>query len=209
MNHRGVSVVVSSDAMDEVCLRSWTVVAVMSTFLLLLASPAWAGGSWLDADRSVAHPGDEIVVGGVVYRGQLGWLGHGPFVLTLRPVSTEASGRGRVPSDVVVGEFETEPVGSHAVEIRVVFRVPNLEPGSYSYGYCNDPCTTGLGDLMGVRATLEVVAAAETLPRTGPPLAVGWLVAASLLSAAAGSAALGCGRAARRHRLRRDARSLL
>jgi hypothetical protein len=34
-------------------------------------------------------------------------------------------------------------------QVSLSFNVPDIEPGHYQVVYCNQPCTDGLGDLMG------------------------------------------------------------
>jgi hypothetical protein len=124
------------------------------------APPARAGGSWLDPVFDRYEAGEVATLVGYVGPGPLGWVDDGPFFAYLR------AGDVQVPPNPVfsdqgtpVGRLEVEPAGgananadASLLRVRLSFRLPSsLPPGSYGVAYCNDPCTTGLGDLIGGR----------------------------------------------------------
>lgn len=140
----------------------------LTTILVLgVAQPAAAGGSWLEADTTAAAPGDVVTLAGTVGRGQLGWIEDGPFLVALRPHEVDAVWQAVHPDDVVVGTLELEPTTGLTLAASLRFTVPDVAPGRYGYRYCNRPCTTGVGDLIGVRDDLHVVDTTGELPRTG------------------------------------------
>jgi len=135
-------------------LVSVTAAAATLVLLAAMAPPASAGGSWLYPAEDEYSPGDQAVLQGDFGHGQLGWLEDGPFFAFLRvdPDAVEASAPDAWPyihaSDVPLGEIMFESGGINLIA-TVSFIVPELPPGSYEVTYCNDPCTNGIGDLIG------------------------------------------------------------
>lgn len=121
----------------------------------ILAGPASAGGSWIHPLEDRYEPGDPAVLQGGFGPGQLGWIEDGPFYAFLRvdPAAVEAAAPEGWPyidpSDLLLGELQIEPGGSWEMMATVEFVVPDVEPGLYDVVYCNDPCTDGIGDLIG------------------------------------------------------------
>lgn len=133
---------------------------------------AAGGGSWLDFEQAAYRPGEEARAEGWVSHGQLGWVEDGPFFAYLRPPGTvpEASAPDQwpwiSPRDLPLAPLDIgpPPTGYAGVTARLIFPVPEVAPGTYEVVYCNDPCTDGLGDLIG--ATLAVADADGAVPTT-------------------------------------------
>lgn len=138
--------------------------------LLIPAAPARAGGTWLEFDRDAYAPGETARAQALVGHGQLGWVHDGPFYAYLAESH-------QVPSEVGIplGNLVLEEQSPTTVLVTLEFRVPDVAAGEYAVIYCNDPCTEGLGDLIGGSLT---VVASGTLPETGLSgtalLALGW-----------------------------------
>src|SRR5207302_7957593 len=112
------------------------------------------------ADRY--EPGDMATLVGYAGRGGQGWLEDGPFyaylapsVGGLGPTGPKYSGLGgpNAVDGLALGPLSVDLTGHEgwrALRVSISFPVPDdLEPGVYDVGYCNDPCSTGLGDLPG------------------------------------------------------------
>jgi hypothetical protein len=138
---------------------------LVAMFVLLGAAPAFAGGSWLEPTHDTYAPGDTATLAGDVGPGQLGWLDDAPFFAWLRttpPANAEdAQPPGESPGDIPLGRLnihETGKSGYQALRVSISFTVPErLRTGRYEVVYCNSPCTTGLGDLIG--GSMQVVSA--------------------------------------------------
>jgi hypothetical protein len=129
--------------------------------LLITASPARAGGTWLEPEESSYRPGDQAFLTGTVSAGQLGWVDDGPFFAYLRvepATAAEAEARADTfpfihSTDLFLAEMEvvnfTTAGGPGAAQVSLTFEVPAIDPGEYAVVYCNQPCTDGFGDLMG------------------------------------------------------------
>lgn len=121
------------------------------------AQPAAAGGSWLDPAKDRYEPGETATLVGYTGGGQLGWVEDGPFFGYLRVDPAAAVAQEQwpaiVPSDLPLGQLilqETGRGGYLSLRAAITFTLPaDLPPGTYEFVYCNDPCTTGLGDLIG------------------------------------------------------------
>lgn len=81
---------------------------------------------------------------------QLGWLQDGPFYAYLVAGDFTLWAERRLPIDhVALGPLSVQPRG-RILRVSISFLVPShLSSGLYTVTYCNDPCTTGLGDLIG------------------------------------------------------------
>lgn len=141
---------------------------ILVAIAMAIASPAAAGGSWLEFERAVYFPGEEAVAVGSVSRGQLGWVEDGPFFAYL----SDQAGYLQT-GDVYLGELEFE-VSRDWLRTSLRFTVPDLEAGHYAFVYCNDPCTDGVGDLIGGEFVVG-----QPLPQPNPRAAGRWC--ASLL----------------------------
>ena len=151
---------------------------VVFVLLVVAAVPAWAGGSWLRFDREAYAPGEIAQAEARPGHGQLGWVDDGPFYAYLTDSLAVPAEEG-----IPLGELLLDEETVNSVRVTIEFVVPDVPPGEYAVVYCNNPCTEGLGDLIG--GVLNVVPSA-TLPNTGveqwPLVSAGMLI---LLGAAA------------------------
>ncbi len=126
---------------------------VFSAALLLLgAVPANAGGSWLEPGWERVEAGDHIKLSGNVVRGQLGWTDDGPFFTYLSGEgygTTVVQGNGGAVTDVPLGELTIAPGYTNAQASIDIALPDDTPPGEYRVVVCNEPCTTGFGDLIG------------------------------------------------------------
>ena len=121
--------------------------------MLVVASSARAGGSWLEPDRRAYVAGDVATLRGVFsMTGSLeGRLSDGPYVGYLLE-EWQWIERGRIPAGAIrLGELRiVRADGRHPTHAVVTFEIPSVPTGWYHVGYCNDPCTVdGIGDLVG------------------------------------------------------------
>ncbi len=127
-------------------------VGIATAFTIISMAPAGAGGSWLDPSWVRVEAGEHIELSGFVSHGQLGWIEDGPFYAYLRgdtygEVITE--GFGGTETDVPLGKLNAA-AQSTGIQVSADFVLPtDMPPGEYWVLVCNDPCTTGLGDLIG------------------------------------------------------------
>lgn len=132
--------------------RVFLVLSMATLTTAVTASPAAAGGSWLQPSSERVEPGQHISLSGNVSPGQRGWIDDGPFYVYLLGETyglTLSEGRGGVSTDVPLGELAIAGSGTN-VSVSADFTVPDdAPPGEYWVMACNDPCTTGLGDLIG------------------------------------------------------------
>ncbi len=119
----------------------------------LIAAPASAGGSWLEPTDVRVEAGDHLVLEGGVSIGQLGWVENGPYFAYLsgenygKPI---VDGFGGSQTDVLLGPVEISDASRFGAFLSVEFTLPEDVPrGMYVVTVCNDPCTTGFGDLIG------------------------------------------------------------
>jgi hypothetical protein len=123
--------------------------------VMFAATPAVAGGSWFETTKEQYEPGDTVTIVGHTTGGQLGWIEDGPFYGYLRvtPPGPDVAGWPVVaPTDLPLGPLQLDRTGRNGWRLRatISFELPrDLAPGAYDFVYCNDPCTTGLGDLIG------------------------------------------------------------
>lgn len=133
-------------------MRRTLFAAVVAAFTVISIVPALAGGSWLDPSWERVEAGERIELSGFVSHGQLGWIEDGPFYTYLRgdeygQVLDESS--GGIKTDVPLGVLHAEP-RARGVQVSTDFVLPtDIPPGEYWVLVCNEPCTTGLGDLIG------------------------------------------------------------
>jgi hypothetical protein len=120
-------------------------------FVLAIPAPASAGGSLLEFDRFAYQPGDIAVAEGSFGKGCCGrgLPKDGPFYVYAHPSRAPyICDEPCVPKGAIrVGVIEVSGDGPtwHG---RVEFVVPDLAPGTYGIWHCNDPCGTGLGDVV-------------------------------------------------------------
>jgi hypothetical protein len=121
------------------------------------APPALAGGTHLQPVRDRYEAGEVATLVGYTSGGQLGWVQDGPFYAYLVDEGTTLWASRRVPPESLpLGPLTVEARGS-TLRVSLSFRLPDqLVPGVYTVSYCNDPCTTGLGDLIGASVAVGV-----------------------------------------------------
>ncbi|MDH3539662.1 MAG: hypothetical protein OEP52_06690 [Acidimicrobiia bacterium] len=137
---------------------------LLSSLVALLVAPLWAtaagaGGSWLSPVQDDIKPGDLVTFVGYVGPGELGWVEDGPFYAYLRvePITESELMAAGYPyiheNDVRLGQLdvvERGELGYLSLRISITFEIPaDLAPNEYQLVYCNDPCTEGIGDLIG------------------------------------------------------------
>lgn len=124
--------------------------AVFLVHALSAVAPATAGGSWLSPVRDRYEPGEVATLVGYTSGGQLGWVEDGPFFAYLVAGDFTLSAERRLPTDhVALGPLSVQARGQ-TLRVSISFPVPHhLAAGLYSVTYCNNPCVTGLGDLIG------------------------------------------------------------
>jgi hypothetical protein len=114
--------------------------------------PASAGGSWLDPSWERVEAGDNISLSSYISHGQLGWINDGPFYAYLSGATygrVTDEGNGGATTDVPLGKLKVNE-SERRLAVSVDFTLPNDVPtGEYWVLVCNDPCTAGLGDLIG------------------------------------------------------------
>lgn len=138
----------------EMLIRRLTVVLLLLGAFVVVVSPASAGGSWLYPVQDRLESGDTATFVGYVDPGQLGWVDDGPFFAYLRveprPVDYAEGFPVIAESDVPLGRLEITEQGDLSLRVAITFTVPDeLPPDEYALVYCNEPCTQGLGDLIG------------------------------------------------------------
>jgi hypothetical protein len=133
--------------------RAAVPLAVTGLVLLLAATPASAGGSWLDPDRRAYVPGETArLAGRFDLSGSLtGRISDGPYVAYLLGRGATIA-PGEVPAGAIrLGRLHLVTTdGPYPTRAWLSFEVPDVPAGWYHVGYCNDPCTVdGIGDLVG------------------------------------------------------------
>lgn len=117
-----------------------------------VATPASAGDSWLEPAWEQVEAGQSISLAADISRGQLGWVKDGPFYAYLSGEAygkTLHAGTGGAVTDVPLGELMITERDRH-LRASIDFTLPEAAPrGEYRIVLCNDPCKTGLGDLIG------------------------------------------------------------
>jgi hypothetical protein len=130
-------------------------VVLSSVVVVVLASPASAGGSHLDPVKDRYETGEAATLVGYIGPGQLGWVEDGPFYAYLVPGPDETLGGTPLapPSGTALGPLTVEETGAGgylALRISITFTIPSdLAPGPYAVTYCNASCDQGIGDLIG------------------------------------------------------------
>jgi hypothetical protein len=132
----------------------WLATATMAGAALVMATPAAAGGSWLETEERYYSPGDQAAASATFGSGQLnGRVADGPYYAHLVPGYRWFPKPGPVPDYAIpLGPIAITPAtGNYCCwKAALTFKVPELSPGRYSIDYCNDPCTVdGVGDLVG------------------------------------------------------------
>ncbi len=126
--------------------------SAVATLLVISVTPALAGGSWLEPSWERVEPGDHVELSGEVFHGALGWLDDGPFFAYLSGSEhglTIDEGKRGPTTDVPLGPLLIDQ-RNNRLNVSVDFELDSdIQPGEYWVLVCNDPCTTGLGDLVG------------------------------------------------------------
>ncbi len=126
--------------------------ALAAAFTVISMAPASAGSSWLDPSWERVEAGDHIELSGTVHQGQLGWINDGPFYAYLSGTTYGQivdQGNGGTSTDVPVGQLQAKERQGR-LSVSIDFTLPDDVPaGEYWILVCNDPCTTGLGNLIG------------------------------------------------------------
>jgi hypothetical protein len=144
-------------------VRRFAILAALAgSAFWLTATPASAGGSWLNPVQDRYEPGDTAsFVGYVSTIGSLGTVDDGPFFGYLRRFAERPSAPGAwsmapftpAATDLPIGELLVVPAGGGGLgmyRVSVEFEIPNdLPAGHYGLNYCNASCTKGLTDLVG------------------------------------------------------------
>lgn len=145
-------------------------ISVLAVTWSLMMGIAAAGASWFEASADNLSPGESVTMVGFTSGGDLGWLNDGPFFGFVNPESPQGgtvAWNGSVASLIPVGELTLDEIDSETVRAHITFAVPDdLSDGTYAFEYCNDPCTTGIGDLVG--GTLYVGGSGKTFDHSDP-----------------------------------------
>jgi hypothetical protein len=166
-------------------------VAIMGATLWMSAPAAMAKGTSLDPVHDRYEVGDTATLIG--YSTGYGdgdltlssWTEAGNFMAYLRvdeaAVQADNPQTWPVvhPTDIPLGAPVAEVLPDteetfYSVRVSLTFVVPPVEPGSYGIVICNDPCTTGLGDIMGGEVTIGMdppSRAVRAWPTTEPAIA--------------------------------------
>ena len=122
------------------------------------AAPASAGGAWFDPVEDSYQPGDTVTLVGYTSGGSQGWVEDAPFHGFLVGGGQRTGEPGPEGFRMDVGELTIEQTGTGGytfLRVSITFTLPSdLEPGAYTFDYCNAGCAEKLGDLVG--ATVHV-----------------------------------------------------
>ena len=137
--------------------RMAAIVVVLVALATATAVPAGAGGTHMSPVKDRYEPGEVATLVGYTSGGQLGWVQDGPFYAYLVAGEAYLWSDHRLPAgSVPLGPLSLEKKG-RTLRVSLSFPVPHdLAPGLYTVTYCNDPCTTGLGDLLGGSLAVSV-----------------------------------------------------
>lgn len=106
----------------------------------------------MEPDSIRVEAGEQIALSADVSQGAAGWVDSGPYFAYLSGETfglTQTTSGGGIATDVELGELVTEIIGAGAgvtLTATIPLRTP---PGEYQIVVCNQPCTSGLGDLLG------------------------------------------------------------
>lgn len=140
------------------CARSLVVGLCAALGLLLVASPAGAGGSTLRFEREWYAAGEVARASGTISWTNTpgrGWLESGPYFAFLTEGTNYLAAREArqvpepfLPSDAIpLGEIAPEPGPSSLTRaFTLEFAVPQVAPGWYAIVICNESCSLMLGD---------------------------------------------------------------
>ncbi|MGA9597091.1 MAG: hypothetical protein WBV06_13095 [Acidimicrobiia bacterium] len=133
-------------------MRRFFSISALAVAAVAIAAPAYAGGAQLEPSRVRVDAGEEIELSAHVSQGAFGWVEDGPFYVYLIGTGygeITSTATGGTATDVPLGELSIDASGKNA-EVFVQATIPAETPaGEYQVVVCNDPCTTGFGDLNG------------------------------------------------------------
>ncbi len=133
-------------------LRRYIAAAAAAAFIITGVGAAQAGGTWLEPSDTRIEAGDKVEFTATVDRGTLGWVDDGPYYVYLQGDGfgeVIEEGLGGSATDVSLGELDFADQ-SPQLDVAAIVTIPaDTPPGEYWVTVCNDPCTTGLGDLVG------------------------------------------------------------
>jgi hypothetical protein len=133
-------------------MRRIAVVGILALGLIALAPRAGAGGAVFDFERENYQPGDRVLGRVTFGRGAGGPIraDAGPFIAYLMKGTTYIDAPHIPTGAIPVGPMTLTRIDSGTWLARVDFTLPDIPPGRYGLGYCNDPCTnSSLGELVG------------------------------------------------------------
>jgi hypothetical protein len=134
-------------------IRRLLLMAMVGVSVLVTPIGAEAnGGAYLEFDRTYYLPGDagRAVTYVSLPASKEHLLEEGPFYVFALPAGTSLREGRPIPAAAVrlgTGAFTEE---DDAYEFTTEFTVPELDPGFYEIGVCNDPCTiSGFREALG------------------------------------------------------------
>jgi hypothetical protein len=150
--------------------RRFLATILAGALLLVTAADATAnGGAYLEFDRTHYLPGDAGVATTYVSvpRKKVHLFDRGPFYLFAVPHEMSLIEGHPIPSGAIRLATVTIEEERDAYELVADFTVPQLDPGFYEIGVCNDPCTiSGFREpLAGTISIVETRREAELLTR--------------------------------------------
>jgi hypothetical protein len=152
-------------------IRRVLATAVAGALLIMMPTDASAnGGAYLEFDQTHYLPGDagRAVTYVSLPARKEHLLEEGPFYVFALPLGASLRERRPIPATAVRLGTVTIEEEKDSYEIVSEFVVPELDPGLYDIGVCNDPCTiSGFREALG--GTISIVETrreAELLTRT-------------------------------------------
>lgn len=137
-------------------LRHATCAITALAAVLGLASPAAAGGTWLSPVHDRYDAGDEVTLIGYTSEAPPGTAFYGYLRVDPAAVTQDPPPDGWPavhPTDLRVGPVDVRGIGRagwQATRLQLSFTLPaGLASGQYGLQICDDPCTTGVGDVIG------------------------------------------------------------
>lgn len=138
-------------------MRRLVTISVTVLGLIWVATLAAAGGGAIWEFEGYHEPGERVETATAVAWGtESGTPDDGPYYVYLAPMDIEYVWPEIPEEALLVGVVEIREgplwdgqfyVGPHHAVAR--FEIPDVAPGTYQILHCNDPCTTGLGDIIG------------------------------------------------------------
>ncbi len=133
-----------------------TLIAVL-LLVAAMASPAWAGGAWMNDTKPSYEPGDHVHAVG--YVGATVAPDDGPYIARLNLIPIGPATRQPDPIWLELGPVRTERTvlrGYLSTRVSLEFDLPKgLEPGHYEV-IVQDPDGRWLGDLIGISLAVGI-----------------------------------------------------